>query len=115
MIGAKLFEVTIPGNISTNSNRENIYDWRGTLERFLSTIPNSSLQTRKISIKIKFWIQELRLNRHGNDLDNLSKPILDALKRSEIIHDDDQVYQLVVAKFPTRSEERVEIIVKNWD
>lgn len=47
-----------------------------------------------------------------NDLDNLSKPVLDALKRSEIIHDDDQIYHLEVTKFPTRNEEGVEVIVK---
>lgn len=55
------------------------------------------------------------MNRRGNDLDNLTKPILDALKRSGIIYDDDQIYQLEVSKFPTRGEEGVEIIIKDWD
>lgn len=116
MIGDKLFEVTVLGNVSTNSNRELIYEWRGTLERFFSTLPNHSLQTRRISIKLKFWINEKRLkNIRGNDLDNLSKPVLDALKRIGIIYDDDQIYHLEATKFPTRNEEGVEITVKDWN
>lgn len=101
--------------VSTNSNREAIYEWRGTLERFFFSLPNCSLHTRKISIRLRFLLQKERMNRRGNDLDNLTKPILDALKRSGIIYDDDQIYQLEVSKFPTRGEEGVEIIIKDWD
>jgi Holliday junction resolvase RusA-like endonuclease len=116
LIGNKLFEVTVLGNVSTNSNKETIYEWRGTLEKFFSSLPNSSLQTQKISIKLKFWLNEKRLNQiHGNDLDNLSKPVLDALKRIGVIHDDDQVYHLEASKLPTRNEEAVEVIVKEWN
>jgi Holliday junction resolvase RusA-like endonuclease len=115
LIGNKLFEVTVLGNVSTNSNKETIYEWRGTLERFFSSLPNSSLQTRKISINLKFWINEKRLKHvRGNDLDNLSKPVLDALKRIGIIRDDDQIYHLEATKFPTSNDEGVEVIVKDW-
>lgn len=115
MIGEKLFEVTVPGIVSTNSGRDNICLWRSALEKFFSALPNSSLQSRKISVRLKFWIHEKRLHRGGNDLDNLSKPVLDALKRTGIIRDDDQIYHLEVKKFTTRHEEGVEITVKNWN
>jgi len=47
-------------------------------------------------------------------LDNLTKPVLDSLKRIGLIEDDAFIYHLDVAKFPTNDEEEVQIMIKQF-
>ena len=56
-----------------------------------------------------------RLVNKKNDLDNLSKPVLDSLKRSGLIVDDSDIFHLEASKFPTNSEEEVHISIKEWN
>ncbi|MGH9999213.1 MAG: RusA family crossover junction endodeoxyribonuclease [Nitrosopumilaceae archaeon] len=50
-----------------------------------------------------------------NDLDNLAKPVLDAMKRIRIIQDDANIFRLEVTKFPTNGEEGVYVRVRDWN
>ncbi len=115
MKGTSLFEITIQGGISTNSNKEMIREWRGNIERSFASLPFSQLERTKISVSVKFWISSDRLQSHRNDLDNLVKPVLDGMKRMGIIEDDADIFHLETTKFPTNSEEEVHISVKEWN
>ena len=115
MNGDSLFEVTIQGHICTNSNRESICAWRDKVERSFSTLHLHPITRRKIAVEVKFWISENRLQIHRNDLDNLVKPVLDGMKRMGIIEDDADIFHLEATKFPTQSEEEVQIRVKEWN
>jgi len=114
--GTHLFKIQIPGEVCTNGSREIIGRWRMTLDRVLTSISPPLLQSRRISVHIKFWISEKRLNKiSGNDLDNLSKPILDSMKRIGMIKDDDQIYHLEATKFPTKGFEEIELVIRDWN
>lgn len=116
MKGVQLFKTQIPGEVCTNGNKEVISRWRMTLDTILISTSPPLLQTRRISVQIKFWLSEKRLYKlSGNDLDNLSKPILDSMKRIGMIHDDDQIYHLEATKYPTKGFEEIEIIVRDWN
>lgn len=50
------------------------------------------------------------------DVDNIIKPILDALTKSEVIKDDSQVYRISVEKFKCPVvDQRVEILVEGYE
>lgn len=116
MKGTNLFKIQIPGEVCTNGSREIIGRWRMTLDRVLISISPPLLQSKRISVQIKFWISEKRLNKiSGNDLDNLSKPILDSMKRIGMIKDDDQIYHLEATKFPTNGFEEIELVIRDWN
>ena len=115
MKGQSLFEVTIQGNVSTNSNKELIFEWRDKIERSFASIPLPQIERNKISVKIEFWISSERLQTRRNDLDNLVKPVLDGMIRMGIIEDDAVIFHLEATKFPTSSEEEVHISVKEWN
>ena len=115
MKGQALFDVTIQGNVSTNSNKEIICEWRDNIERSFASLSFSQTDQRKISVSIEFWISSDRLQSHRNDLDNLVKPVLDGMIRMGIIQDDADIFHLEATKFPTNSEEEVHIFVKEWN
>ncbi len=115
MNGDSLFDVSIQGNVSTNSNKELILEWRGKIERSFASLPFSQMDRRKVSVHIEFWISSDRLQSRRNDLDNLVKPVLDGMIRMGIIEDDADVFHLEATKFPTSSEEEVHISVKEWN
>jgi len=115
MKGESLFEVTIQGNVSTNSNRELILDWREKIERSFASLSLSKMDRKKVSVMIEFWISSERLQTRRNDLDNLVKPVLDGMIRMGIIEDDADIFHLEATKFPTDSEEEVHISVKEWN
>jgi len=115
MKGQSLFEVTRQGNVSTNSNKEMICEWRENIERSFASLPFSQIDRRKVSVRIEFWISSDRLQSRRNDLDNLVKPVLDGMIRMGIIEDDADVFHLEATKFPTSSEEEVHISVKEWN
>ena len=81
MKGESLFEVTIQGDVSTNSNRDLILGWRGKIERSFASLPLSKMDRKKVSVMIKFWISSDRLQSRRNDLDNLVKPVLDGIRQ----------------------------------
>jgi len=115
MKGQSLFEVTIQGIVSTNSNKEMICEWRENIERSFASLPFSQIDRRKVSVYIEFWISSDRLQTRRNDLDNLVKPVLDGMIRMGIIEDDADIFHLEATKFPTNSEEEVHISVKEWN
>ena len=116
MIGQSMFEVMIPGQVSTNSNREMITSWRSTLERLFASLHVSNVQRSKISVELRFWLAPERLyGLRRNDLDNLAKPVLDAMKRIGIIQDDADIFRLEITKFPTNGEEGVYVRVRDWN
>ena len=115
MKGESLFEVTIQGKVSTNSNKEMICEWRDNIERSFASLPLSQIDKRKISVGVEFWISSDRLQSRRNDLDNLVKPVLDGMIRMGIIQDDADIFHLEATKFPTNSEEEVHIFVKEWN
>ncbi len=115
MKGQSLFEVTIQGNVSTNSNKEMICEWRENIERSFASLPFSQIDRRKVSVHIEFWISSDRLQTRRNDLDNLVKPVLDGMIRMGIIEDDADIFHLEATKFPTSGEEEVHISVKEWN
>ena len=114
MKGRTLLKARIRGQVSTNSNREAIGKWREELERTLASLQLPTME-RRICIKIEFWIYSKRLQIRRNDLDNLVKPVLDAMKRISIFEDDADIFQLEATKFPTEGDEEVQISVKEWD
>lgn len=109
-----ILNANISGEIMTNSNREKIKRWRDSMDRTLSSFHFQKMHGQKLQISLKFWILKERLQNRKNDLDNLTKPVLDSLKRIGIIEDDAFIYHLEVAKFPTMSEEEVHIVIKKW-
>ena len=108
-----LFDIMVSGQVSTNSNREAIHAWREILERFFASLHSLGMQRRKISVELKFWLAPQRIyGSQRNDLDNLSKPVLDAMKRIGIIQDDSEIFHLDARKFSTMGEEGVYVKVK---
>jgi len=115
MKGQSLFDVSIQGNVSTNSNKELILEWRGEIERSFASLPLSHFDRKKVSVTVEFWILAERLQTRRNDLDNLVKPVLDGMIRMGIIEDDADIFHLEATKHPTNSEEEVHISVQEWN
>jgi len=116
MNGEPLLELTIRGNVSTNSNRDEIHKWRENLERHFASFLSSRVDKRKISIEVKIWLSSSRLGfSRRNDLDNLVKPILDTMKKMRLIEDDSDVFHLSITKYPTNAEEEVHVKVMDWN
>ena len=115
MMGDPLFEICISGNVSTNSNKQTIEQWKNTLEENFSILSSSHIVGKKLSIEMKFWISQKRLGSTSkNDVDNLVKPVLDAMKRIDLINDDAYVFQLKVTKFPTNGTEQLVVVAWEW-
>src|SRR5256712_14100963 len=116
MNGEPLLELTIRGIVSTNSNRDEIHEWRENLERHFASFLSSRVDKRKISVEVKIWLSTSRLGfSRRNDLDNLVKPILDTMKKIKLIEDDSDVFHLAITKFPTNAEEEVQVKVMDWN
>lgn len=113
MNGNPLFDLMVPGQVCTNSNKETIHSWRQVLERFFASLHLVRTQRRKISVELKFFLSPRRVyGTQKNDLDNLAKPVLDAMKRIGIIQDDSEIFHLDARKFSTMGEEGVYVKVK---
>ena len=114
MIGKEILTISIPGRVSTNGSSE-IDGWRETLQSSFCLLPCLRLGNKKIAVHMGIWLNPKRLYGRQNDLDNLTKPIFDAMQRVETIADDSYVSSLQVSKHPTDGEECLEIIVYEWD
>jgi Holliday junction resolvase RusA-like endonuclease len=115
MNGESLLDLTIRGKVRTNSNRDEIHEWRENLERYFASFLSGRIDRRKISVEVKIWLTSNRLEcSKRNDLDNLVKPILDSMKKIGLIEDDSNIFHLVITKFPTNGEEEVNIRVREW-
>ena len=114
MIGKEIIKIVIPGHISTNASNE-IKGWRETLQNSLHLLPCVRVSDKKVAVKIAFWLNGNRLYGRKNDVDNLTKPVLDSMQKVEYINDDSNVSSLQVSKHPTDGEECSEIIVYEWD
>ena len=104
----------IQGEITTNSNKQKIGKWRDSMDRTLASLHFQKIHNRKLYVSLKFWISKERLQNRKNDLDNLTKPVLDSMKRTGLIEDDSFIYHLEVSKFPTNDEEEVQISIKSF-
>ena len=80
MIGQQLLKISISGQISTNGSND-INGWRETLQTTFHLLPCFRIGSKKISVQIHFWLNSKRLDGSKNDLDNLVKPILDAMQK----------------------------------
>ena len=87
MIGEPIFNVTITGDVSTKSS-SNFKSWNDTLEENLSSVSSSTLSGQLLAVCMKLWISSNRFHQRRNDVDNLVKPILDALTSLEILLND---------------------------
>jgi len=96
----------------TNSNRQKIAKWRDSLDRTLASLHFQKIHRKKLRISLKFWIRSNRLQNRRNDLDNLTKPVLDSMKRIGMIEDDAFIFHLDVSKFPTNGEEELQLIIR---
>ena len=67
-----------------------------------------TIPRQKLHISLKFWLAKDRLQNRKNDLDNLTKPVLDSMKRIGLIEDDSFIYRLDVSKYSTSAEEEVQ-------
>lgn len=114
MKGEPILSTHIQGEITTNSNKEKIGKWRDSMDRTLASLHFQKIHGKKLRISLKFWISKNRLQNRKNDLDNLTKPVLDSLKRIGMIEDDAYIFHLEVEKFPTNGEEEVQIIIKTF-
>jgi Holliday junction resolvase RusA-like endonuclease len=116
MNGEPLLELTIRGKVSTNSNRDEIHEWRENLETHFASLLSCRVDKRRISVEVKIWLSTDRLGfSRRNDLDNLVKPILDTMKKMRLIEDDSDVFHLEVTKFPTKGEEGVHVKIRDWN
>ena len=84
------------------------------MDRTLASLHFQKIHGKKLWVSLKFWISEERLQNKKNDLDNLTKPVLDSMKRIGLIVDDAYIYHLEVSKFPTNHEEEVQIRVRTF-
>jgi len=66
------------------------------------------------SVVLRFHLSEKQFGRLETNVDNLAKPILDALKPSGIVADDRDVFNMEVTKFWTLGEEKVQIEIYGW-
>lgn len=114
MKGNPLLSTNIQGEITTNANKEKIGKWRDSMDRTLASLHFQKIHGKKLQISLKFWISKNRLQNRKNDLDNLTKPVLDSLKRIGMIEDDAYIFHLEVEKFPTYGEEEVQIQISLW-
>lgn len=113
MTSTLIFEINVDGQVSTNSGRRTILNWRYILERRFASLHFISLEKRKLSVELKFWLAPERIcHMQKNDLDNLSKPVLDAMKRIGIIHDDAEIFHMEIRKLATKGEEGVYVMVR---
>jgi Holliday junction resolvase RusA-like endonuclease len=109
-----ILSTKIQGEITTNSNKEKIGKWRDSMDRTLASLHFQKIHGKKLRVSLKFWILKERLQNRKNDLDNLTKPVLDSLKRMGLIEDDSFIFHLEVSKFPTNGYEEVHIVIKRW-
>ena len=113
MIGDSIFNITISGDVSTKSS-SNFKGWNDTLEENLSSMSSSFLAGQLLAVCIKLWINSNRFHSRRNDVDNLIKPILDALTRMGKISDDSDVSHIEVTKYQTSGPEQIIITCKEW-
>jgi len=67
----------IQGEITTNSNKQKIRKWRDSMDRTFASLHFQKIHGRRLHVSLKFWISKERLQNRKNDLDNLTKPVLD--------------------------------------
>ena len=91
---------------------QKIGKWRDSMDRSLASLHFQKIHGTRLRISLKFWISKNRLQNRKNNLDNLTKPVLDSMKRIGLIEDDAFIFYLEVAKFPTNEEEEVQISIK---
>lgn len=114
MKGQKLFDLTITGEVSTNAGGKS-KSWRNNLENAFSNSSFLKIREDRIAVDVDFWMANNRFEVFGrNDLDNLIKPVLDAMKRMKVIYDDASIHHLTVTKHSTQGFEGIEMTVSEW-
>ena len=113
MIGEPIFNITITGDVSTKSS-SNFKSWNDTLEENLSSVSSSALSGQLLAVYLKLWINSNRFHSRRNDIDNLIKPILDALTKMGTIADDSAVCHIEVTLSLIHIPEQIIITCKEW-
>ena len=106
-----LFHLIVEGDVGTNSSKKS---WRRQLESEFSLVSPSLTFGMRLAVKIEFWIDSSRISGNRLDVDNLAKPVLDALKNAGLVYDDSLVYDVHVIKHVTTGSERVVVTVSEW-
>jgi Holliday junction resolvase RusA-like endonuclease len=67
-----------------------------------------------IKTEVEIWIV-LYTNYYRQDVDNIAKPILDALQKNGVLENDALVYKIDIEKYKCKKEEqRVEIEIQGY-
>ena len=109
--GQKIINIVVVGRVSVWANPPYEAPWKTKIIEAVKPIAESP--TKNCSVRLQFYISEERLTA-GNDVDNLAKLVLDALKAARAIVDDPFVFNLDVTKFPATDEEKVQIELWKW-
>jgi len=88
------------------------YHWRQLIVKKLGPLVKTSISTG-CSVKLDFYIHENRVS--ANDIDNLCKPVLDALTDAEVYVDDSCVDNLEATKIPININDPEGIHIKIWE
>lgn len=111
-----LFEKRITGKPVTFGNAKTELPWKNLIKEQIGAWDSESI--RKTSIVLDFFLDSSRFTNKGkitkNDLDNLAKPVLDALVESKILFSDSEVLDLVLRK-RIDSNEGVRIRIYEWN
>jgi Holliday junction resolvase RusA-like endonuclease len=111
MRGRKIIDTIVVGRVSVWANPPYESQWKNKIVEKVK--PLVKAPARECSLKLEFYIPRERL-RTGNDVDNLAKPVMDALKAAHVILDDPYVFNLEVTKFPVVDVEKMHIELWEW-
>ena len=114
MKGKKLLDITIPaGKVGVCGQKSpDVVKWYELLCHKIKPSP-SGVYKEHCCVRLQFYITEARTKT--NDVDNLTKPVLDALEGAKVIDDDRRVFNLEVTKFPIKSFKDESVHIELWE
>lgn len=95
--------------------------WRESMSAVLSPLP--TIEAEALEIDLKFIMQRPKakyrkkdadrryIHTKKPDIDNLIKGVLDALQKSNVIHDDAIVYKVSASKYVAKKTENAAVII----
>jgi len=109
MRGKQIVDKRVIGNVYT---RWGDYFWQKIIKKKFGPLAKNSISTR-CSVKLDFYIHEDRI--FTNDIDNLSKSVLDALTNTEIYNDDSCVDNLEATKIAINPNDPEGVHITIWE
>ena len=96
----RTFVAGIPRPYSTDGEKQWKEDIKRTLSPYAGQGRDDDRTQVRYKVKLTFHVDPLKhaFGPHGPDLDNMLKPVMDALKGSGIIWDDQAVYEVTASK-----------------